>query len=156
MAEDDTPLTDKYFGTSPPPISKRLCQKAVDDNESLTQAEGWLFLAQGIFAGRFLAEPQALDDEGFNRVLFRPPPEALKWNIQATMGRDSISEVFRDYWNPDRTEQLSFDAHECVTLGWWTHHTLDIWYICPCPKHAEAEDAVQNAAAELAYKFRPR
>ncbi|OAA78906.1 hypothetical protein LEL_02392 [Akanthomyces lecanii RCEF 1005] len=82
-----------------------------------------------------------------SRVLCRPSLEILTWNIKTTIGLDSVAEVLRDYWNPDRTKQLSYHAHECITMGWWTFHTADI-YELPDPKHSNP--AVTNAANRLA------
>ncbi len=147
MAESETALIDQYFGTSPPLVSKRLYEKAIAHNDELTQAERWLFLCQGILQGQILADPKSLTEEQMSRVLCRPSLEMLARNIKTTIGLDSVAEVLRDYWNPDRTKQLSYHAHECLTMGWWTFHTADI-YELPDPK--DSNPAVANAANRLA------
>lgn len=68
MAESETALIGQYFGTSPPLLSKRLCEKAVAHNDDLTQAERWLFFCQGIEEGQFLADPGSFTDEQISRV----------------------------------------------------------------------------------------
>ncbi|KAJ3490461.1 hypothetical protein NLG97_g5773 [Lecanicillium saksenae] len=151
----ETPLTDEYFGTLPPPISKRLCEKAAQQNDELTRAERWLLLCQGVYDAQFLADPASRTDENFNRALARPPPEILAENIKLAFGggRTSIAEVLRDYWDPDRTEQLSYWAHECATLCWWTLHTGATYRR---PPDADVSEAVFDAAGELAGKLRPQ
>lgn len=68
------------------------------------------------------------------------------------MGLDSMAEVHRDYWNPDRTDKLGYYAHECITMGWWTHFSAEI-YQRPCPK--DANIAVIGAAGGLFTKLKP-
>lgn len=135
MAESEKALIDQYFGTSPPLVSKRLCEKAAAHNDELTQAERWLFLCQGIEEGQFLANPKSFTDEQVNCVNGYPPYEILKWNLKATMGLGSIAEVLHDYWNPDRTDKLSWYARDCIAMGWWTHFSAEI-YMPQCPKDA--------------------
>ncbi|KAJ6785649.1 hypothetical protein PWT90_04797 [Aphanocladium album] len=151
----ETPFTDQYFGTSPPPISRRLCEKAAQQNDELTHAERWLLLCQGVAQGQFLADPASRTEENVNLALGRPPPETLAKNIELTFGggRTSIAEVLRDYWDPDRTEQLSLWAHECATLCWWTLHTGAVY--CQ-PLAADVSKAVGDAASDLAGELRPQ
>ncbi|ATY59215.1 hypothetical protein A9K55_003377 [Cordyceps militaris] len=149
----DTPLTDRYFGTTPPAISKALCKKAWEHNEDLTRAERWLFLCQGTEDGQFLADA-ARSDEQINYALGRPPPFVLLENIQMTVGDKytSVADVVRDFWNPDRTADLNFYAHECVWLVWWTLHTAAI-YSRDTPK--DVSPGLVDAAGRLARKLRP-
>ncbi|KAJ6790366.1 hypothetical protein PWT90_09104 [Aphanocladium album] len=150
----DTPLTDQYFGTTPPAISKALCKKAWEHNEDLTRAERWLFLCQGTENGQFLADAAARSDEQINYALGRPPPFVLLENIQMTVGDKytSVADVVHDFWNPDRTADLKFYAHQCVWLVWWTLHTAAI-YSRDTPE--DECPSLNDAVGRLAIKLRP-
>ncbi|KAJ2976501.1 hypothetical protein NQ176_g4912 [Zarea fungicola] len=149
MVQDVSTLADQYFGSSPPLVSKRLCKKAAENNGDLTKAERWLFLCPGTVYGQFLADPTSLTDEQMSTVLLRPPLQVLAWNIKTTIGLDSIAEVLRDYWNPDRTAKLSYDAHEFITMGWWTFHSADIYQLCP----KDSDEEIVYAAKALGDKL---
>lgn len=144
-------LVDKYFGTSLPLISKLLCVKAAQQNADLTQVERWLFLSHGTEYGQFLADPKSVNEEQLSSILGRPPPKVIEWNVKTTIGLGSIPEVLERYWNPDRTDELSYEGLQCITLNWWTHFTSDIY--SPCP--ADINEAIVDAANELAVKINP-
>lgn len=151
MPEPSTSLSVQHFGPLPRLVSRRLSQKASNHNAELTKAERLLFLSQLSLAGKALADPKSLDDEQVNEVLGHPPPDVLASSIKAVTGLNSIDEVLRNYWAPDRVKQLSHQALNCIFEQWWTSHTNDIYG----QDSAEDLTTVDIAASGLGHVLRP-
>lgn len=152
MPGSNTSLSVQHFGPLPRFASRRLCQKASEQNEELTKAERLLLLSQLNLAGKTLAYPKSLDDAQVNEVLGYPPPDVLASNVKAVTGLNSIDEVLRDYWAPDRTKQLSHEALNCIFEEWWTSHTSDIY---AQDSSLPGDTEVEHAAAGLGHLLRP-
>ncbi|TQW10919.1 hypothetical protein V2A60_004879 [Cordyceps javanica] len=151
MSGAENTLSQKYFGPSRPVISRRLCEKAGKHNDELTKAERWLFLSRLDLYGKMIAYPDSLDDIQFDKVCGRPPKEVLARIVKATTGLDSIAEVVRDYWGPDRVDKLCYGALETITMGWWTFDTSEVYAI----DDDYEDDAVAAAAGLVAESLRP-
>lgn len=87
-----------------------------------------------------------------NEVLGHPPPDVLASNVKDVTGLNSIDEVLRDYWAPDRTKQLSHEALNYIFAEWWTSHTSDIY---DQDASLPGDSEVEQAASGLGHLLRP-
>lgn len=139
---------------SSPKIAQSLRRKAVDHNDQLTKVERMLLLSRLDLAGKTLADPKSLTDTEVDQILGRPPPAVLRANIKLLTGLDSIAEVMRDFWSPDRTEKLNYDTLECISRRWWTPHSDEIYDTAYLSDDDEVSGVVE-AASELGASLRP-
>lgn len=140
---------------SKPKIAQSLHRKAVDHNDQLTKVERILLLSRLDLAGKTLADPKSLTDTEIDQILGRPPPAVLRANIKLLTGLDSIAEVMRDFWSPDRTEKLNYDTLECISRRWWTPHSDETYDTASLSDDDDEVSGVVEAASELAASLRP-
>lgn len=67
-------------------IPKELYVKAQDHQDQLTQEERQLLLTRGDVAGKALAYPDSLTTDEIHDLLFWPPPDVLRANVQQVTG----------------------------------------------------------------------
>jgi hypothetical protein len=141
------PVPITPWWSSLPPTSRSFYEKAAKENASLTPVERLYLLSRLDLPGKALARPDSITEEERDLLLGRPPPEILASNIRRFFppassepepvgGEDSersggqqqagkrhfataaeVADAFRD---PERLATLSYEALECVALGWWT------------------------------------
>lgn len=141
------PVPITPWWSSLPPISCSFYEKAAKENASLTPVERLYLLSRLDLPGKALARPESITEEERDLLLGRPPREILASNIrrffppassdpEPASGEDgqrsdgqhqagkrhfaTAAEVADASQDPERLATLSYQALECVSLGWWT------------------------------------